>query len=233
MVRFRILLTFILFCIIFHPTDAVTSVDSLKILEEALYQDYKYDRLTMKERTWIRLVELDRKANELIEMNRLIFEELYDLSKREKIDFLEHINIISMEKALVEREMEIQVIALDRKIKFQKTLVMGSILVGTLFIFTLILLLSFRKRYKSARRELERLYSSAEEPTRTNIQTQVKRLTNNKLNVMKENNAKLKKELTRVSDEKSEAVEALKKEIRDRKKMEEEIKNLIEQIRKQ
>jgi hypothetical protein len=233
MLILRLLFTCVLFCLIHQPAEGVTYIDSLKMVQEKLYQDYQLDRSAMKDRTWVRLVEVDRKANELIEINRVLIEELSELSSTEKSNFLENMNNLLLEKALVEREMEVQETALNRKTRFQKTLVTGSITAGTLFLIALILLISLSTRYRAARRELERLYSFSGESKNVENQDDVKQLTNNNLMMMKENNEKLKKELTRVSGEKSEAVEALKKEIRDRKKMEEEIRILIEQIKKQ
>jgi hypothetical protein len=212
---------------------ATFSLDSLKVMHDKLYQDYQHDRSTMEERTWIRLVELDRKANELIKTGQLIMERFSELMSQEKNEFLETIDLISLEKALLERELEIQEMGLNRRITYQQTLVLSTVVVGILFIISLILLFSIKSRYKSARGELERFYSSHDVPNFREMQPYGKRLTNNKLNVMKENNEQLKKELNRISNEKSETLEALKKEIRDRKKMEQEIKNLIEQIKKQ
>lgn len=220
-------------CIVPQILHASINTDTLRLLRDKIYEDYQYDRSAMKERTWQKLVELDRKAVELIEADHLIIEQLTNQTNQEKSGLLEAIDRISLEKALLEREMEIQKTAFDRKTAFQNALVFSTIIIGTLFFITLILLFSFKKRLSSARGELERLYASGDDFKNRGIHAPVNHTINNKLNVMKENNEKLKNELNRVSDEKSEALDALKKEIRDRKKMEDEIRNLIEQIKKQ
>jgi preprotein translocase subunit SecG len=233
MIKLRFFLYTLSFCIVPQILHAGVGNDTLRLLRDKLYMDYQYERSTMKERTWLRLVELDRKALELIEADRLIIEQLTDQTNQEKSGLLEIIDIISLEKALIERETEIQQIALDRKAALQNALVFSTILIAILFFVTLILLITLKKRHRTTRKELERLYSSGDESKNRGIQAHGNHTINNKLNAMKENNEKLKNELNRISDEKTEAIDALKKEIRDRKKMEDEIRNLIEQIKKQ
>jgi hypothetical protein len=213
--------------------NASIGIDSLRILRDKMYLDYKYERSTMIERTWNKMIELDRKSKELIEADHLIIDQLTNQTNQANSLLLEVIDRLTMEKTLLENEMQIQKTANDRNIFFHNALVFSIISVGTLFFVTLILLFSYKKRLRSVRRELERLYSTGDDHKRSGINAQGNHTINNKLNAMKENNEKLKKELNRISDEKSEALDALKKEIRDRKRMESEIRNLIEQIKKQ
>jgi hypothetical protein len=118
MIKLAFFLLTILFCFVPRIMNASIGIDSLRILRDKMYLDYKYERSTMIERTWNKMIELDRKSKELIEADHLIIDQLTNQTNQANSLLLEVIDRLTMEKTLLENEMQIQKTANDRNIFF-------------------------------------------------------------------------------------------------------------------
>ncbi|MCB2222288.1 MAG: hypothetical protein KQI35_18035 [Bacteroidetes bacterium] len=211
---------------------AENRLDSLLQERNSQYNEYNQYKLSMNERTWLRLVELGQKANDLIETDNVILNQYLqrELSRnRELIDSTEKMNL---EIALLNKEAEMQEMLMVERRNLTNTLL---IIIGGIVILLIVLFILFidrQSRFRSAKLELERLWTMKEDPKYNHLQQDELKMLSDQVNKLAEENDLLKKELNQEKGKKSEAMESLKKEIRSRRQVEQEIKDLISQIQK-
>jgi len=206
-----------------------TDADSLLELRDNNYKDYIDFRNSMGQRTWINMVNLNSKAYEIIKND----EQLIKFLKREREltkELNTEISQLQMQITLLKKEAEIQRLLIDEKNYISKLflIVIGALLI--LFLIILILFIDRQTRYRTTRMELEKSWmidnkkdqeKDLEIENKLNYRIQELELKNKQLN---NKNSELQHELTNRN-------ELLEKEINSKKKIEEEIKTMISQIK--
>lgn len=207
-------------------------LDSLLHERENQFNAYNQFKLSLDERPWIKLVELGEKADNLIKTDNLILQQYLNQQINYNADLSNEIEKLNLELALLNKEARVNNILLNERQRLTNTLlfVIGGISVLLIVIF--ILFIDRQTRFRSARMELERLWAAKGEHGVNKLQQDEWSMLANQVNKLSEENDQLKKELNQEQGQKSEAMESLKKEIRNRRQVEQEIKDLISEIKK-
>ena len=208
------------------------SLDSL--LEERATKSTEYYQFKhqMNERTWLNLVELGNKASDLIETDNFIFKQYLQEEVSHNKQLQDDIEKLNLEIALLKREAEIRESQLTETSNYSNTLFLVLAGAGILILTLLIILINRQIRYRSVKTEIERLWAFKEDPQYNPLQRDELKLLTDQVNKLADENSRLKNEMSQIKGQKSEAMEALKKEIRSRREVEKEIKDLISQIKK-
>jgi hypothetical protein len=211
-----------------HPVHA-QQLDSLINLRETELHTYTQFKDTMQERTWLNLVELGNKAAAVIERDNQLIEaiagadnHLIDALQQEKQEKILEINYLSQQEEKLER----------RLIKYQQMNTILLIVIAGLFILGVILftLLIIRtNQYKYNQIELERFWSMQDEYSIAHQEKESELL--RQIRLLEIEQKAMQKEFILLSDQRTEAHEKLKKEISNRRKVEEEIKELLGQLK--
>ncbi len=211
---------------------AENRLDSLLQERDLQYQEYNQYKLSMDERTWIKLIELGQKAHALIETDNLILKQYLKREVSRNKELSDNIEKLNLEIALLNKEAEMQEMLLTerRNLTSNMLIIMGGL--SLLLIVMLILFIDRQTRYRSAKLEVERLWTMKEDPKYNRLQKDELKMLSDEVNKLSEQNEQLKQQLNQEEGKKSEAIESLKKEIRTRRQVEKEIKDLISQIRK-
>jgi hypothetical protein len=211
---------------------AENRLDSLLQERHSQYNEYNQYKLSMNERTWVRLVELGQRASDLIETDNIILKQYLQREISRNRELLDSAEKMSLEIALLNKEAEMQELLLAERRNLTTTLLItiGGVII--LLIVMFILFIDRQSRFRSAKLELERLWTMKEDPKYNHLQQDELRMLTDQVNKLAEENDLLKKELNQEKGKKSEAMESLKKEIRTRRQVEQEIKDLISQIQK-
>ena len=207
-------------------------LDSLLKERDTQYNQYNKFKSDLKERPWIKLVELGDKASALIETDNHILKQylLQEISLNQELNVeLEHLN---QEIALLNKETQMQENMLAERHNFANTLLYIITGLSALLIIMFVLFIDRQTRFRSAKLELERLWADKDGSKMTRLQKDELSLLSDQVNNLAEENDQLKQELNQEQGQKSEAMESLKKEIRSRLQIEQEIKDLISQIKK-
>ncbi|MCB0824401.1 MAG: hypothetical protein KDC09_17015 [Bacteroidales bacterium] len=207
-------------------------LDSLLKERDTQYNQYNKFKSDLKERPWIKLVELGDKASALIETDNHILKQylLQEISLNQELTVeLEHLN---QEVALLNKETQMQENMLAERHNFANTLLYIITGLSALLIIMFVLFIDRQTRFRSAKLELERLWADKDGSKMTRLQKDELSLLSDQVNNLAEENDQLKQELNQEQGQKSEAMESLKKEIRSRLQIEQEIKDLISQIKK-
>ncbi|HPE54843.1 MAG TPA: hypothetical protein P5514_10265 [Bacteroidales bacterium] len=207
-------------------------LDSLLKERDTQYNQYNKFKSDLKERPWIKLVELGDKASALIETDNHILKQylLQEISLNQELTVeLEHLN---QEVALLNKETQMQENMLAERHNFANTLLYIITGLSALLIIMFVLFIDRQTRFRSVKLELERLWADKDGSKMTRLQKDELSLLSDQVNNLAEENDQLKQELNQEQGQKSEAMESLKKEIRSRLQIEQEIKDLISQIKK-
>ena len=213
----------------FHHARA-QAPDSLLTDRQEKFQDYSTFRKEMKERSWINMVELDRKASALVNTdNELIWGYLNkEITRNQQLSTQN--DRMKLEMTFLKREIETRTQQLNDHQHLNNLFLMIILGLSVACIVSLVLLIGQFKRNRQASKELERMWSMSDDQT-TSLRKQEKELAR-QIRLLEVENQAMQKELALLSDQKSAARRKLEEEIRSRQKAEQEIKVLIGQIKK-
>lgn len=198
-------------------------------IREAELQAYSDFKENMQERTWLNLVELGDKAAAVIERDNQLIKaltgsekHLIEALKGEKQQMSVEINYLS------EKEKELE----NRLVKYQKMntillfVIAGLIIVGVI-LFTLLVIRT--NQYKQNQIELERFWSMQDEYSIAHQEKESELL--RQIRLLEIEQKAMQKEFILLSDQRAEARKRLEQEISNRRKVEEEIKELLGQLK--
>jgi DNA repair exonuclease SbcCD ATPase subunit len=210
-----------------------TSFDSTILLRNKTFTDYRLLEEASTIRPWVNCAELTAKAKELIDIDNTLIN--YYLLKEIEInksleDKLEKLNL---EIALIKKESELQEKALEENRQLINILLIVTGSLCLLFVISSIFFIDRQIRYRSIKLELERTWPIREEINKdSSFQQDVVQL-NKKLGELTLKNSSLISEMQDLKQKYREKEEDLEQEILSKKKIEEEIKKLIIQIKSQ
>ena len=216
----------------FLKTESQPVVDSLLIQRNTRLNDYVEFKDGMAERTWIKLVNLNQKASELIETDNIIIDQYLRFEFIKNKQLKKSLEKANLELALMHKEFELQDTTLKEQAIINNTLLITSVMVGILFIIVLILFINRNSRYKAAYYELERFWAMKEDVQSGKNRESPDRFMQEKITELTAENESMKKKLNSISRLKLNAEKDLKAEISTRKTAEKEIRELIDQIKK-
>ncbi|MCB0805849.1 MAG: hypothetical protein KDC05_08630 [Bacteroidales bacterium] len=206
-------------------------LDSLLLDRKLMKDDYTEFRDHMNERTWINLVTIQEKANDLLEVDNKIINNYLERELRKKKEYRDSIEKLNLDIALLTKENEVQQMILDEKSFLNRTLliIIGSV---SLFFFVLLILYIDRQsRFRAARLELERYWNTGHDAESKSLQKDEINTLREQLYKTSDEIEKLKKENKSAQSMKELAENKLREEIADRRKAEQEIQQLIEQLK--
>jgi len=182
-------------------------------------------------RTLNKMSEINLKAKAVIEADNVLINEYLIQQIESNIKLQNDIEKLTMELSLVKKETELQAWHLeDNKSVFKILLsVIGGLCI--LLILILVLFIDRQIKYRSIKIELERTWPLREELEKdNNLQHEISRL-NKQVGELILKNSLLVSEADSLKLENVENQNRLEKEIQSKKQIEEEIKNLIDQIK--
>jgi len=205
------------------------NLDSIIVSRNNQLTDYYRFKDGMTKRTWINMVDLNDKALRVIETDNLILDNHLKLEMNRSGKLSDKLESANLEILLIKSEIELNSIMLEEQRFLNTNLIIASSVSIVLFLIVLILFIDRQVRYRSTRMELERFWSKNDDQS-----TQIwenNRKQRNKINSLIEQNKEIKEQLEKISDKKREQENQLQHEINSRQKVEEEIKELILQIK--
>jgi len=213
-----------------HQAAEAQRLDSLLSDRQTKLQDYTQFKNGMKERTWINLIELNKLAGEVIKAdNDLIWYHLDREAGRNK-ELLTENEKLRLEMAFLDKEAEMRKAQIDEH-RYLNNLFMIIILgISAALIISLGFLIGQFRRNRHAVYELERLWSMNDDQS-ASLREKEKEL-NKQIRLLEVENEAIQQELSLLSDQKSVARKKLEEEIKSRKKAEDEIRDLINQVKK-
>lgn len=210
-----------------------TPIDSTILLRNKTFTDYRLLEEASTIRPWVNRAELTAKAKELIDIDNTLIN--YYLLKEIEINksLEDKLEKLTLEIALIKKESELQEKALEENRQQINILliVIGSLCL--LFVISSIFLIDRQIRYRSIKLELERTWPIREEINKDgSFQQDIVQL-NKQLGALTLKNSSLISEMQDLKQKYHEKEENLEQEILSKKKIEEEIKKLIIQIKSQ
>lgn len=207
-------------------------LDSLLLEREFKLDDYYEFRDNMTERTWIKLVTINNKSAEIISLDNQLINQHLEKELRKRKELRDSIEKLNLEIALLQKETEVQQVILNEKHFLNKTLliVVGSVIL--LFFILLIIYIDRQSRYRAAKMELERLWTTHEDPESRVLRKDELTALREELYKTSDELEKLKMEYKEALKEKKVAESNLEKEVSTRREAEREIRELIDQIKK-
>lgn len=224
----------VLLTISFCQPNIAQNIDSLLLSRDNLLQEYTHYKDNIGERTWIKLVNLSKLANNLIEADNQLVKYYYKQEMGSNSSFKARAEDLKLEISLLNRENEIQKMVLsERKSLFNiLLLIIGGI--SILLISMLIFAIDRHVRFRNTRMELERTWAgenitpegrSSSEEEFMKVNTEIRSLSTE--------NTKLKDQVLELMNKIKEKEEILDEELDSRKQLKAEIRNLITQIKSQ
>ena len=205
-------------------------LDSLLDDRQHKFREYSVFRDSMKERTWINMVELNKRAAAVIALdNELVLNHL-DHEVSRNTGLTAQVEKIEMERAFLKKELENREGQLAEHRHLNNLFLMIALGLSIALIISLVFLAAFFRRNRQASKELERLWSMSDDQNAL-LRDKEKDL-NKQVRLLEVENQAMQQELSLLVDQKSAAREKLEEEIRSRQKAEKEIKELIGQIKK-
>lgn len=206
-----------------------SSLDSALYQRNITYSDYYEFKQAMKERTWINMVNLTTKANEVIKIdNAIINFHLYTLIKENK-KFKIQLEQIKSEVLLLKKEAEVQGLILEERRFLYNIMIITIATLSLLFLIVLVLFINRQIGYQGLKTELRNAYARSDERPETN---------HSELEKLSKENEEIKKDKQKLSSKVSLLNEALQKkelelekEISSKKEVENQIRDLLKQIK--
>jgi hypothetical protein len=221
----------VLLIIFLYQSVKAQDIDSLLQLRGNSFQEYTQYKKNLGERTWIKLVNLSNLANNVIELDN----ELVDYYFSKGIDrnnvYKAKAEELNLEISLLKREAEIQKMVLEeRKILFDTLLkIIGG--VSLFFIVLLIFSIDRHIRYRNTKMELERTWAGQIDTHKESTSEQEFLKVNKEIRYLSTENTKLKDQVLELMNKIKEKEKVMDEELKYRKGLKEEIRNLITQIK--
>ncbi|MEZ5082681.1 MAG: hypothetical protein R2750_04440 [Bacteroidales bacterium] len=230
--KFHPIVYSILFVVLFCIASAAQTFDSLLINRQKGYNNYTSFKNNMLDRSWINLVNLTAMADELIHTDNEIIDKYQRneiIYNRQLLDSLEN---VKLSLSLYKKEAEIAVAQLNEQKSMVNILLIVGAVISILFLVAVSFLFGSHARNKAARKEIDRLWRKQDEPD-PNIELSIDKIPlAQEISKLTEENILLKKRMESIDKLKLNAEAKLKEEISSRHEAENEIRNLIEQIKK-
>jgi hypothetical protein len=225
-----------LIILLFHSTVFVfsqTAIDSVLLLRNSAFTDFRLMEENPGELTRNKLADLNSKAKNVIEIdNTIINYYLYkELEKNRSLE--EKADKLILEIALLKKESELQTVVLAERRYLLNLLLFTIGVFGLLFLIALIFFIDRQIRYRSIKLELERMLPLREEINKDSQFQKDIMLLNKQIGELNIKNVSLISEINELKKKNIEKDETLNKEINSKKLFEEEIKKLIVQIKSQ
>ncbi len=222
-----------LFILIFFLNEGWSQslLDSAMQQRNNAYLEYKHFRETMGERTWLNLVNLNKKAQNVLEIDNDIINNSLNKQLQRNKQLTEQINRLNLEISLLKKEDEtLRQLQDERNYFFNILLIIASVFI-LLFVVSLILFIDRQMKYKSTKLELERFWTDSKNTLSERVSEQEISGLKKQINDLNYDKNQLEKEVNELKNLYREKEKALKNELNAKKQVEEEIKNLINQIK--
>ena len=206
-------------------------LDSLLLDRKLLKDDYTDFRDQMKERTWLNLVTIQEKADNLFDLDNEIINKYLVREVRKRKEYIDSIEKLNLELALLQKETEVQQMILNEKSFLNRTLLIIAGSVSLLFFVLLILYIDRQSRFRAAKLELERYWNREHDPESHSLRKDEINTLREQLYKNADEIEKLRKDNQSILNQKSIAEKKLRAEIDDRRQAESEIKKLIDQLK--
>lgn len=220
-----------LFVVAITPCFSQPDMDSVVIHRNNAFKEFRMLYENSDQQLWIINSKIVEKAKEVIEAdNTLINEYLFrEIDRNRKLE--DKVEKLSYEISLAKKETELQYRIVEDNKYFTKTLLL---FIGALIVVLLVFLVLFidrQIRFRSIKLEMERIWPVREELDKDeSLQQEIMKL-NKQVGELTLKNSSLLSENHALKSENIENQERLENEKKSKKKFEEEIKNLISQIK--
>jgi hypothetical protein len=210
-----------------------TQVDSVLIQRNAAYNDYRKTVDSLKAPTRLNLSILHGKAGKIIELdNTIINYYLYtEIESNKKLS--DKTEQLSFEISLMQKEAEVNIQMAEESKFISRTLLYVTGAVGLLFIIVLIFFIDRQIRIRSMKLELQHTWPLREAIQKDGqAQNEIRELYK-RIDQLNSTNKVLTVQLEDIRKKMKEKDDILSHEMTSKKQIEEEIRNLISQIKSQ
>jgi len=216
---------------IFPQTNAQNIRDSLVTDRQNKLQEYTQYKNNMEERTWVNLIDLGQKANALISADNELIHIYLDreLARRKELSILN--DKLILDTAIMRKEAEKRSEQLNEYQYLTNLFLLIILGVSIAFILAFIFLIDRHKKYKEVIYELERFWSMDNDQSLA-LKEKERELRKH-LRLLEIENTTIQKEFILMSDQRTKAKKKLEEEIVSRRKAEQNMKDLIGQMKKE
>lgn len=222
----------VILLIIQQVSQATPQLDSLLNVRSEKNLDYYRYKQHIEVRTWIKMVELSQKADSVINTDNVLINEFLVNEQRKSKLLADSLEKANLEIILQRKEAAMNEAALYREHRTNKVLLMLVGITSLLLFSALFILYRRQSNYRLLKEELEHVWRGKREKTTIPVENKEVANLSEQMTQLTVERDKLKTDLDKARGQKSEAVDALKKEIRTRRQVEKEIKDLLGQINK-
>ncbi|MEZ5197373.1 MAG: hypothetical protein R2764_13545 [Bacteroidales bacterium] len=225
---------FIIFVVVFWVIPGLMSqsvLDSALHQRNRIYSDFYEFQQGMEERTWINMVNITTKANEVIKAdNTIINYHLYNLLK-ENENQLDKIGQLDAEILLLKKEAQMQKLILEERRFLFNLLLIIIATVSILFLIILILYINRQIRYQGLKAEIHHLYSHKDNESNQYHDNQKLFDLKDEIELLKKEKQSLNSKVNSLTEDLNKKQQELETEISSKKEVEEHIRKLIRQIK--
>lgn len=206
------------------------TLDSLVTDRNTKFQEFSGFKNNMESRTWINLVELGTKADAVIEADNILIRNILENEIDRNTKLSEQNEQLILEMAALKNEQERRQNQLRNHQKLNNLLLLVVLGLSLGFITSIILFIHHYRKYRHTRFELEQYWSMNDEQSLQLVERE-KNL-RKQIQLIEIENKAMQKEFVALSNQKTAAKNKLEEEINSRRKAEEEIRELIGQLKK-
>lgn len=215
----------------------IPGLRSQSVLDSALYQrnsiysDYHQFQQSIESRTWINMVNLTTKAQEVIKSdNTIINYHLYNLLKENESQ-IDRINQLNSEILLLKKEADVQKLILEERRFLYNTLFIIIATLSLLFLIILILYINRQIGYQGLKNEIRYLYAAQGDDSSEKNDNQKLVMLNGEIDELKIDKQKLVSKINILSESLQRKEKELEAEANSKLQVEEQIRKLIKQIK--
>lgn len=207
------------------------NTDSLMTDRQVKFDEYSQFKDQMSERTWINLVELGKKADKVLDADNALLQSYFEEELAQNRSLVVRNEELMLEIAGLRNDYEKRNTRLHDYRQMNNTLLLIILGLSILFIASIIILVNQYRKNKQITFELQRFWSMNDDQS-VLIREKAKDL-EKQIHLLEIENKAMHKEFIHISDQKIAAKKRLEAEIQSRRKVEQEIKDLLLQLKGQ
>ncbi len=208
-----------------------TTLDTLLLQRAETYRQYQTMMEKTMNETWHDRMNKAEKTKALIAMDSMIINHYLNKELAKNDSLTAKMGRLSLDLELLKKDEEVSRMIMNERNYMVKILLIATGILSILFLIVLILYIDRLVRFNKLRSELDVMWKSLEEKTTLMADNSELKNLHSEINLLKQENSRLKSDVENITLKNKETESSLKKEMASKKLVEEEIKKLISQIK--
>lgn len=223
----------VVFLVFLTGINGQNNLDSLVLQRVLMFRDFSKTVDSLKLHSRSNLIQINQRAMKVIDLDNRLIDDFLNRERENNRLLTERAEQLVLELTLLQKEAD-----LNRAIARERSYIMKALLIGTgviliLFIVVLILFIDRQIRFRSIKLELDHSWSVRDSKPQELPDPALILELKSKLELLTVKNHDLGDQIDRLTTKVSEQEDVIENEKTSKKKIEEEIKKLILQIRQQ